>query len=130
VFKLDLAYLCLTPAARDLPRLVKHDQLTPVFSSTLGRLKGCLQPLRFDQIIDATYPILIESCSSNPCTRVDKNDPFILKPISRSDGAITGRAGLFQSRYQSDRGIVAMGRWCDEPNRRRGTAVDMLNARS
>ena len=56
--------------------------------------------------------------SSNPThpnlyTRVDKNDPFILKPISRSDGAITGRAGLFQSRYQNDKGIVAMGRWCD-----------------
>jgi len=113
VFKLDLAYLCLAPAARDLQRLVKIDQLTPVFSSTLGRLKGCLRPLRFDRIIDATYPILIESYSSNPCTRVDKNDPFILKPISRSDGAITGRAGLFQSRYQSDKGIVGMGRWCD-----------------
>lgn len=60
----------------------------------------------------------------------NKDDPFSLKPISRSDGAITGRAGLFQSRYQSDKGIVAMDRWCDEPNRRRGTAVDMLNARS
>ncbi len=72
MFKLDLAYLCLTPAARDLPRLVKIDQLTPVFSLTLGRLKGCLRPLRFDRIIDATYLILIESYSSNPCTRVDK----------------------------------------------------------